>query len=203
MVYNPGGGLNERFNRLRYFGFFKNTSSIKVRTDNVDVRLLFPTRFTEKVPLPPAKYLYSQYNVEYGSDARKKIVYSASVRVGKYYGGDFQRYIASLTYRAQPWGNFSLNVESNVLKFDEPYGNAELFLISPRFEINFSNSLFWTTFVQYNTQRNNFNINSRLQWRFKPMSDIYLVYTDNYFVDPFLKNKNKAIVFKANYWLNL
>ncbi len=203
IVYNPNGNLNERFNRLRYFVFFKNTSSIKLRADNSDVRLLFATLFTEKVPLPPGKYLYSQYNAEYESDTRKKIVYSASIRQGKFYSGDYQRYAGSITYRAQPWGNFSLHIESNIIKFGEPYGNAELFLLSPRMEINFSNSLFWTTFIQYNTQRDNFNINSRLQWRFKPMSDIYLVYTDNYYADPFLKNKNKAIVFKANYWFNL
>jgi hypothetical protein len=35
------------------------------------------------------------------------------------------------------------------------------------------------------------------------MSDIFLVYSDNYFSTPFLKNKNRAIVLKANYWLNL
>ena len=38
---------------------------------------------------------------------------------------------------------------------------------------------------------------------YKPMSDLYLVYTDNYFTSPFLKNKNRAIVFKLNYWLNI
>jgi hypothetical protein len=80
---------------------------------------------------------------------------------------------------------------------------ASLFLISPRAEINFSNSIFWTTFFQYNTQADNININSRLQWRFKPMSDLFLVYTDNYYNSPFLKNKNRAFVFKLNYWLNL
>jgi len=55
--------------------------------------------------------------------------------------------------------------------------------------------------MQYNT--NNFNINSRFQWRYKPMSDIFLVYTDNYFSTPFFTNKNRALVFKMNYWLNL
>jgi hypothetical protein len=89
------------------------------------------------------------------------------------------------------------------LAFPEPYGKNNLFLIAPRVEINFSNNLFWTTFLQYNNQRNNFNINSRLQWRYKAMSDMFLVYSDNYFTDPFMKNKNRAIVFKMNYWLNL
>jgi hypothetical protein len=35
------------------------------------------------------------------------------------------------------------------------------------------------------------------------MSDIYLLYTDNYYTDPLFKNKNRAVVFKMNYWLNL
>ena len=71
----------------------------------------------------------------------------------------------------------------------------------------------WTTFVQYNTQAENFNINSRLQWRFAPMSDIFLVYTDNYLVqtddmtDDFriesFAAKNRALVFKVNYWFTL
>lgn len=89
------------------------------------------------------------------------------------------------------------------LHFPEPYGKNNLFLIAPRIEVNFTNNLFWTTFLQYNNQRNNFNINSRLQWRYKPMSDLFLVYSDNYFTDPFMKNKNRALVFKLNYWLNL
>jgi len=45
------------------------------------------------------------------------------------------------------------------------------------------------------------NINSRIQWRFKPVSDVYLVYTDNYYPESF-KNKNRAIVLKINYWIN-
>jgi hypothetical protein len=70
-------------------------------------------------------------------------------------------------------------------------------------EYNFNTKVSWTTFLQYNTQANNFNINSRFQYRFKPMSDLYLVYTDNYFTTPFMQNKNRAIVLKVNYWLNL
>ncbi|MEJ2003640.1 MAG: hydrolase, partial [Cyclobacteriaceae bacterium] len=90
----------------------------------------------------------------------------------------------------------------NFLRLPEPYGSADLSLISFRSEINFSTQLFWTTFLQYNTQQDNFNINSRLQWRFAPMSDVFLVLTDNYAASPFLKiNRNRAVVLKVNYWL--
>jgi hypothetical protein len=75
-------------------------------------------------------------------------------------------------------------------------------LVSPKIDVTFSNTLFWTTFVQYNEQRQNTNINSRIQWRYKPASDIFLVYTDNYFPNSY-EIKNRAVVLKMTYWLNL
>ena len=203
IVLNPDGTFNERVNVLGYFIEFKNTSVFRVAWDNQDVSLQYPISFTGKTPLPKGDYLFNQYSVAYTTDIRKKFVFGASFRVGQFYNGDYQQYIASVTYRAQPWGNFSIEFEQNDLKFPDPYGQTNLFLISPRIEISFSNKMSWTTFLQYNTQQNNFNINSRFQWRFRPMSDLYVVYTDNYFTDPLFKNKNRALVFKMNYWLNL
>jgi hypothetical protein len=83
--------------------------------------------------------------------------------------------------------------------------------LTSRIEVNFSKKIFWTTFTQYNFQNNQFNINSRLQYRFSPMSDFFVVYTDNYDVlnvpgARFLENvqaKNRALVFKLNYWFSL
>jgi hypothetical protein len=76
---------------------------------------------------------------------------------------------------------------------------VEIFNITPRIEVFFAKNIWWTTFLQYNTQADNFNINSRLQWRFRPMSDLFLVYTDNYAVQAF-GAKNRALVLKASYW---
>lgn len=91
-------------------------------------------------------------------------------------------------------------------------GITSILLISPKTEISFSRNLWWTTWFQYNTQANNVNINSRLQWRFKPMSDLFVVYTDNYFAKDEIidlkrftafQPKQRALVFKMSYWLNL
>jgi hypothetical protein len=203
LVWNPDGSFNERNTELSYSMNFKNTGQFFLRWENQDIRLMFPTSFTDGSPLPKGTYKFSQYETGYESDGRKKFIVEAGIAAGKFYNGDYQQYSAALTYRVQPWGNFSIQFEQNELKFPAPYGNASLFLIAPRMEINFSNSLFWTTFVQYDTDDNNINLNSRLQWRYKPMSDLFVVYTDNYFSDPFLKNRNRALVFKLNYWLNL
>ena len=46
------------------------------------------------------------------------------------------------------------------------------------------------------------NLNARFQWRFKPASDLFVVYTENYLPADF-SSKNRALVFKVNYWINL
>jgi hypothetical protein len=203
MTYNLEGGLNERNHDFEVQLFFKNTSNVIFhRHENVN-NLLFNTAFTEAMPLPPGRYQAPSYGLTYNTDSRKKLYFRTDFEAGDFFNGKILRYELSATYRVQPWGNFSMSLQQARLNFPSPYGKSNLFLIAPRIEINFTNNLFWTTFMQYNNQRNNFNINSRLQWRYKPMSDLFLVYSDNYFTDPFMKNKNRALVFKLNYWLNL
>jgi hypothetical protein len=69
-------------------------------------------------------------------------------------------------------------------------------------DITFSRSLFWSTLVQFSNQRNNLGINSRLQWRFAPLSDLFIVYNDNYFVDNFAP-RFRSLNLKLTYWLSI
>jgi hypothetical protein len=204
IVWNPNGSLNEYTLGLTYNMQFQNASFLRFRFDHNDVRALFPFSFTDsEFALPSARYVFNQVNASDDSDYRKKFYFSVATRMGGFYNGTLRQYALDMTYRTQPWGNFALNFEYNDIELPAPYGNNLILLVSPRIEINFSTRMFWTTFLQFNTQRNNFNINSRLQWRYKPMSDFFLVYSDNYFTDPLFQNKNRAIVFKLNYWLTL
>jgi hypothetical protein len=45
-------------------------------------------------------------------------------------------------------------------------------------------------------------LNARFQWRYKPASDFFVVYTENY-LPQHLASKNRALVFKLTYWFNL
>lgn len=195
-------GLNEWYTRARYFIFFKNTSQLRFRLNNNFVRLIFPFDLTE-TPLPTGKYNMTEFNVQFNSDNRRVVQWDVFTVFGEFFNGKKWTTRANLRFRAQPWGNFSVGIERNDIWLPQPYGNLDVTLATARAEINFSTRLFWTTFLQYNTQANNFNINSRLQWRFAPMSDLFLVYTDNYFVESFWGRKNRALVLKANYWLTL
>ena len=167
------------------------------------MNILFPTQPADGKPLPIGAYQYTNYNLMYFSDMRKLFSYRVGVFAGEYYNGTVHGWGAGINWRKQPRLNIDINFQLNEISLPHPYGSAKLLLIAPKIEYNFNTKLFWTSFIQYNTQSNNFNINSRLQYRYRPMSDFYLVYTDNYFTDPLFKNKNRALIFKFSYWFNL
>lgn len=197
------GTLNESYTRLRYFLFFRNTSQLRFRLNNQYVNLLFPFQLTEGAPLPVGDYTFTEFNIQLNSDLRRKVNLELFAVSGQYYTGTKTTVRSTLNYRVQPWGNFAMGFEMNDIKLGDPYGSARLWLINPKFEVNFTNNLFWTTFLQYNTQADNFNVNSRIQWRYRPMSDVFLVYTDNYLTEGHFGPKNRAIVLKFNYFFQL
>ena len=200
---HPDNSINQADNKLGPDIQFKNTSIFSLDLKNTIVNLKYPISFTDDVPLPVGNYVFNQIQLKYVSDLRKTFGIESMLNIGQFYNGQVKGISMGITYRNQPHFNLLLSAQFNNIVFPNPYGSTNLVLIQPRVEWNFSTKLFWTTFVQYNTQGNNFNINSRLQYRFKPMSDFFLVYTDNYFTDPLFKNKNRALIFKFSYWFNL
>ncbi len=206
-IYNDDWSFNEQYNRLRYFVVSKNTSEYRLRLNYNAVQLLFPFSFTSGEPLPADLYRSIDVNAEYESDRRKALSVQASVRTGGFYNGRLSRLDLSANYRVQPWGNFSLGYQWNDLSFPDPYGATTITAWVSKIEIGFNRNLIWTTLFQYVDQSNYMGINSRLQWRFSPMSDIFLVYVDNYDVldgmmgeATRLLSNNRALVFKINYW---
>lgn len=200
VVFNPDNSFNEWESSVQIKTDFNNASNLNFSLSNNITNLLFPTSFTDGTPLPAKQYQYGQFGLSYSSDTRKLFGWFSNITFGQFYNGNVQGFGAGITWRNQPHLNLRLNAQFNNIQLPGTYGSTKLLLIAPRIEYNFSTKLFWTTFIQYNTQGNNFNINSRLQYRYKPMSDFFLVYTDNYFTDPLFKNKNRALIFKLSYW---
>jgi len=202
IVINNGGLLNDWYTRFRHFIFFQNTSELRFRLNHIYSDFVFPFALTE-TPLPAGEYDNWEFNIQLNSDTRKPVNFLLYSVYGGFYNGNKFTNTLDVNFRKQPWGNFSIGLENNRIRLPEPYGNLDITLINTRAEINFSTSLFWTTFFQYNTQSNRMNINTRLQWRYAPMSDLFLVYTDNYLKLDRLSPTGRSFVLKANYWFGI
>lgn len=144
---------------------------------------------------------FKNARLEYQSDERKLLFFDGEVNAGEYYIGHRFNVKGSLRYRIMPYANFSVLYSYNKINLPSAYNSSEFNLISPKIEVTLRNNVFVTTFMQFNDQIDNVNLNARIQWRFKPVSDVFLVYTDNYFPEDFAQ-KNRALVLKITYWLN-
>jgi hypothetical protein len=184
---------------------FTNTSGLYIHHNYYYTRLLFPTdvTFTGRNDfLNSGNYYYQNINLQYKTNQRKPIYSTVTANYGSYFVGNKFTGTIDLSYRLQPYAIFSMNFTHNRIYMPYIEKEVEINLISPRIDFTFSKSLFLTTFWQYNSQAKNVNFNGRLQWRFKPMSDLFIVYSDNYYNNDF-SIKNRAIVLKFVYWFNV
>jgi len=205
-TYLKDGRLTEINNVLRLAFRFRNTSDLRVEASNIyqllpsDFNPIFPRGDTSL--LTNQDYRWTAYTVTFNSDSRKLLTARLIASGGQYYNGDRIGFGGTLSYRVQPYGNFSVTWDYNDISLPGVYGSAKFLLLSPRLDLTLSRQLFLTSFLQYNDRFDNVNLNTRLQWRFRPASDFFIVYAENYLPGSF-ESKNRSLVLKFTYWLNL
>ena len=213
MVGNDTYGFLDWDANILYDIRFRNTARLSMRPLRLQYTYLFdafdPSN-TDGVELPAdSEYHNVQFIANFTSDARKKLFYELRTRSGQYFNGERWNLAGSIGYRYQPKGFTTIDFNINRIVLPEPYNTVTLLLIGPRVDLTLRKDLFLTSFFQYNSQIENLNINARLQWRFAPVSDLFLVYTDNYLAtqeDGFISlggPRARALTFKATYWFNL
>ena len=202
LILDEAGRVSDREGQIAYRVEWLDRSEAAIELEQGYIRLLAPFDPTnaggDTLPAGSA-YQWYEWAARYLSDGRKLFNYGLTARYGGYFHGRRMALDAQVNYRFQPYGSLAVVATYNRLRF--PSSSADLLLIGPRLDITFTDALFLTTFVQYNSQIDNLNVNVRFQWRFAPVSDLFIVYTDNY--DPALGlTKNRALVLKVSYWLN-
>ncbi|HEV8512793.1 MAG TPA: DUF5916 domain-containing protein, partial [Cyclobacteriaceae bacterium] len=217
-VGNDLYGITDADYNLWYTINFQNTAQffLRIRQDYGLVFFPFDPTFPAYDSLAKnlpqgAHYYWNSVITNFQSNARKKFFYGFQARAGQYYNGHRINVDGNFSYRLQPHAVISVDYSINHISLPTGYNSVDLLILSPKFDFTFSRKLFWTTYIQYNNQISNVNINSRLQWRFKPVSDLFIVYTDNYFAETSSHGeffylgqpKLRALVLKLTYWINL
>ena len=127
--------------------------------------------------------------------------YTASMARGGFYSGNIGLFEGQMSYRFPPYLRMSVVVNYTAIDLPAPFEKARFWLLGPKLDLTLSDKVFFSSFVQYNEQIDNMNINLRFQWRYKPVSDLFVVYTGNYFTGDWAA-RNRALVVKLSYWFN-
>ncbi len=196
----------DHFKRIEYKLEFKKQDQLSFLLRNQYVYLpspFDPTRSENGVPLDANRdYNFNEWSVEYQSNVARLFNFSSQFSYGSFYNGTRFAYKGNTQFRIQPKVIMSLLWDYNQIRLPDPYPSANIILVSPKLELTLSKQLFWSTLVQYSNQSQNLGVNSRLQWRFAPLSDLYLVYNDNYYTREF-GPVFRSINLKFTYWLSL
>lgn len=208
LIWRPGLNYQKTDHEisLNYNVTMKDFTEFEVNLTNNYIFLaepFDPTGTEGAMQLPANKgYTFNTIEFEYESNQADVFSYQGNLGIGEFFNGERYSVGAEAVLRIQPKVRLSLNVNYDRIELPDPFPNADLWLISPRVGITFSKSIFWSTIFQYSNQRDNLGINSRLQWRFAPLSDLFIVYNDNYFVNT-IQPKFRSINLKLSYWLNI
>lgn len=204
IITDPGYKMTDRLSTLGYTIGFRDRSQISFDVSENFVLLARPFSPTNTggVYLPAgSSYSWQDAGIGFNSDSRKQFTYSFDAGYGTYYNGTRWNVRGSVSYRFQPYGSIELTANYNDITLPQPYNSAALILLSPKLDITLTDKLFLTTFLQYNDQIDNLNTNIRLQWRFAPVSDLFIVYTENSYTGDF-STKTRGLVVKVSYWFN-
>ncbi len=203
--YNENFHQTDHENTLSYLITFRNRATLTPMFVDDYVKLLNPfdpTNTGKDTLARGTTHWYKTVGLDFVSRPQSLFTYDFMLRYGGFYDHGTKYTIgADAGFRFQPYVSIALSASYNQLDLPMPWGRTKFWLVGPRIDVTMTNTLFFTAFVQYNEQVRNMNINTRLQWRYKPASDLFIVYTDNYYTAP-LFVRNRAVVLKFTYWWN-
>ncbi len=196
----------DNLNALEYLVEFRKRSTLNISFLNEQIELLAPfdpTRSGKDSLAIGTRSNWNGLSFDFVSKPQSLLTYSLGGRYGGYYlNGNRTSFTSELGYRFQPFVSISANVNYNQINMPDPWRRTDFWLLGSKVDVTFTNKLFFANLFQYNEQTKNFNLNSRFQWRYKPASDLFLVYTNNYLLEPFT-GRDWSITLKMTYWLNL
>ena len=211
IVANSNLSFNERISEIGSYLNLKNGNEMNLNLSQSEVNLPFPYKFvTDENSKNLESKIYSFANLElnFNSAKRNKLSYDFSTAYGGFFNGTKFTTNIGVNYRIQAIANLGLRYDIDYIKLAEGYGEDRFNRLVVKAEFFLTKKIFFTNFLQYVDQINRFTLNSKLQWNFAPLSDLFLVYLDDYNTSIFSfgegqAGRNYSIALKVNYWLDL
>ena len=204
--FNFDGVGIDRGTQLGYEVNFKNRSEMVLTFENQFIVLqnpFDPIRTGIQSLGALTEHRWNSINLAYNSKPQSLFTYALESSYGGYFqDGKRWLFFSEMGYRFQPYVELNALVSYNHIELEEPWGTNGFWLLGVKSNFTFTRNIFYSNLYQYNEQQKLWNFNSRFQWRYKPASDIFLVFnsSDTRMLTP---NRNWNLTLKINFWINL
>ena len=185
----------------RFEAEFTNSDLFSVSyTDNYE-RLVRPFAIATGVVVPVDSYNFNTTRIGYIAGQQRRASGEVVVEVGKFYNGD-RTTISVNTARMQVTPQMSLEPSLSINWVDLVQGSFTAKVARTRATYTITPRMFVSGIVQYNSAGTSFGSNVRFRWEYRPGSELFVVYTDDYNTDeqrPDITSlRSRAFVIKFN-----
>ena len=133
------------------------------------------------IVVPPGDYRFDAFEAGLGTAERRRWSIEGGIRWGGFYDGTLVSYGGELVLKPTPHVRLALGGERSEGKL--PGGRFTTEILSGRLELNLSPDLGWSTLVQYDSDSRLLGVQSRLRWRIRPGSDVFVVFNRGWLRD--------------------
>jgi hypothetical protein len=137
-------------------------------------RLDEPFEIQPGIVIPSGDYHYTAWIAEIETAERRRWVGEIEARWGSFYDGDLTRLEARLALKPSP--HLLLSAGGEWSRGELPGGRFTAKVVEGRLELNLSPNLGWSNLVQYDSDSRELGFQSRLRWRIRPGSDLFVVF---------------------------
>jgi len=215
--YDSTFGVTESTSELGYDVVFQKSAIFHFSVDHNYYNLFLPFDPLNKKQYYFGKYQWFAIHPEFTTNSRKRLSAFCELMYGGYFQGRKTEFNGNINYRAPRIGRLKLpklllsaNWNHINVMLPDSLGTSKINLLGLKAEYSLSTTKYITGFLQYNTQTEKMNVNIRFQWRYRPMSDIFLVFSQNYNQfnsvlpnrDIYMGPSYRSLAAKWVYWFN-
>jgi hypothetical protein len=197
---NTSNRLDTREAIAQFSTEFTNSDIVLVNYTPHFERLVAPFAIATGIRIPVGGYDYHTTHVEYQAGQQRKASGTAMFETGTFYDGT-KRSFGISTARIQVTPQISLEPSAQVDRVTLREGRFTAKVVRSRATYTLTPRIYVSGIVQYNSTATSVGSNLRFRWEYRPGSEMFVVYTDEYdTVDrpSVAALRNRAFVVKVN-----
>ena len=161
---------------------FTNSDLLSVSYTDSFERLVRPFVIATGVAIPVGSYDFHTTRVGYIAGQQRRVSGELVFETGAFYNGD-RTSIAVNMGRVQVTPQVSLEPSLSINWVDLVQGSFTLKVARTRATYTITPRMFVSGIVQYNSAGTSFGSNVRFRWEYRPGSELFVVYTDDFDTD--------------------
>ena len=154
----------------------------------------------DDIEIPVDDYSFGNLGLNLFSSESRRLTARGSIETGDFFGGSRSRFSADLGFKFSH--RLTVETDYEINRVDLPQGDFLTNSLGNRFLYSFNPDLFVRGFVQWNSKNELVGGNFLLNYRYRPGSDIYLVFNQVWDTEDGLNQQNRSLQFKTTYFWN-